>query len=140
MQLLQPFDVPVAHDEYVETHAAAAQLRPALQEQRRGGGDAPLLAAADARRGAAELFAGARAHLGDHQQFAGARDHVDLTDAPQEIAGDDGEPLRFEECGRAVFCQRSGLTAIHAALRVVSYEAGVAAVSRPDRAASARHS
>ena len=60
-------------------------------------GDASLLGAADAGRGAAESVAGAGAHLGDHQQVPGAGHDVELTDAAQEIARDDGESLRLRE-------------------------------------------
>ncbi len=81
---------------------------PAVAAMRR------CLARPDAGRGAAVCVAGARAHFGDDQQVPGARHHVELADASQEIARDDGEALRFEKCAGAVLRPRTGLTAIHA--------------------------
>ena len=51
------------------------------------------------------LLAGAGAHFRDHQQITGARHDIELTDATQEIARDDGESLRFEEGAGAVLGQ-----------------------------------
>ena len=103
--VLEPLDGAVAHDDHVEAHAALAQLAVPLQQQRGGRRDASLLGAADAGRRAAILVAGAGAHLGDHQQIPGAGHDVELTDATQEIARDDGESLRFEEGAGAVLGQ-----------------------------------
>ena len=75
--VLEPLDPAVAHDDDVEAHAAMAQLAMALQEQRGGGRDAPLLGRADAGRGAAVAVARAGAHLCDHQQVAGTRHDVE---------------------------------------------------------------
>jgi hypothetical protein len=112
--MFDPLDAAVAHHDHVESHAAPAQSRITLQEEAGGRGYAPLFAAPDAGGGTAKLFTAARADFRDDQQVVQARDHVEFAHPPQKIARDDGETLRLEKCGGAVFRQRASLTAVHA--------------------------
>ena len=100
----EPFHASVAHDDHVEAHAAAAQLGVPLQQQCGGGGDAPLLAAADAGRGPADTRSLARVRTSATTSRSPAR--ATTSSSPiraQEIARDDGEALRFEEMRQALF-------------------------------------
>jgi hypothetical protein len=115
--MFEPFDGAIPDHEDVEANAAMAQLRMLLQQQARGGDDAPLLVAPDAGGCAALILAAAHAYFGDDQQVRGAGDDVELADTAQEIACHDREPLRLEECAGAVFRQRSRLATIEALRR-----------------------
>src|SRR4051812_31794349 len=104
-RVFEPFDFAVPQDQYVETDPAVAQLAVLLKKERGGGGDAPLLGAADTGRGATKAVAGAGTHLGDHQQVAAARHDIEFAHSAEEVARQDAEPLRLQECAGAVLGQ-----------------------------------